>query len=119
MPGHARHARISRSQQSSLNVAVTVSAESQRDSKPSEHQRVSRWPTATVPSCGWLDCARFGPCPVIPGVRRSAGDYVIATGVTTSLQDFVREAFAAVGLDWQDHVDTDPTLYRPTDLTEG
>lgn len=49
----------------------------------------------------------------------TADDYVIATGVTTSLSEFVREAFAAVNLDWQDHVDTDSTLYRPTDLTEG
>jgi GDPmannose 4,6-dehydratase len=43
-------------------------------------------------------------------------DFVIATNETHSLQDFVAEAFAAINLDWRDHVDTDPTLMRPTDL---
>lgn len=43
-------------------------------------------------------------------------DFVIATGETHALQDFVAEAFAAVNLDWRDHVDTDPALMRPTDL---
>lgn len=43
-------------------------------------------------------------------------DFVIATGETHSLQDFVAEAFAAVNLDWREHVDTDPALMRPTDL---
>lgn len=46
-------------------------------------------------------------------------DYVIATGVTSSLQDFVAEAFAALGLDWRHHVESDSRLFRPTDLTEG
>ncbi len=46
-------------------------------------------------------------------------DYVIATGVTTSLADFVDEAFAVQGLDWRQHVETDSRLFRPTDLTEG
>lgn len=44
-------------------------------------------------------------------------DYVIATGETHTLQDFVATAFAAVDLDWRDHVDTDPALMRPTDLS--
>ena len=43
-------------------------------------------------------------------------DYVIATGQTHSLDDFVGAAFAAVGLDARDHVDVDPALYRPTDI---
>jgi GDPmannose 4,6-dehydratase len=43
-------------------------------------------------------------------------DYVIATGVTHSLQDFVEETFQALQLDWRDHVESDPTLMRPTDL---
>jgi GDPmannose 4,6-dehydratase len=44
-------------------------------------------------------------------------DYVIATGVSTSLEAFVAQAFAAVNLNWQDHVITDSNLLRPTDLT--
>jgi GDPmannose 4,6-dehydratase len=43
-------------------------------------------------------------------------DYVIATGEANSLQDFVAESFAIVNLDWREHVDSDPTLFRPTDL---
>ena len=43
-------------------------------------------------------------------------DLVLATGETNSLAEFVREAFAAVGLAWRDHVDFDPALLRPTDI---
>lgn len=43
-------------------------------------------------------------------------DYVIATGVAVSLEDFVRHVFESVGLDWREHVTTDPGLYRPSDI---
>ncbi|PSF35528.1 GDP-mannose 4,6-dehydratase [Aphanothece hegewaldii CCALA 016] len=43
-------------------------------------------------------------------------DYVIATGESRTLEDFVKEAFVTVGLNWQDHVSTDASLLRPTDL---
>ena len=43
-------------------------------------------------------------------------DFVIATGQTHPLQDFVAEAFAAVGLQWRDHVESDSSLTRPADL---
>lgn len=46
-------------------------------------------------------------------------DYVIATGETSRQEDFVAEAFHQVGLDWRDHVESDPTLLRPTDLKIG
>jgi GDPmannose 4,6-dehydratase len=46
-------------------------------------------------------------------------DYVIATGKSYSLQDFVAAAFAAVNLDWHDHVVVDQSLLRPTDLAIG
>jgi GDPmannose 4,6-dehydratase len=46
-------------------------------------------------------------------------DIVIATGHTRPLQDFVAEVFNAVNLDWRDHVKTDPTLMRPTDIRVG
>lgn len=45
-----------------------------------------------------------------------AQDFVIATGATHPLEDFVAEAFQALGLDWHDHVTSDPSLMRPTDL---
>ncbi|WP_212525607.1 GDP-mannose 4,6-dehydratase [Actibacterium sp. MT2.3-13A] len=43
-------------------------------------------------------------------------DYVIATGETTRLEDFVAEAFAYHGLDWRDHVDTSAEFARPSDI---
>ena len=46
-------------------------------------------------------------------------DYVIATGESYSLADFVAQAFQCVGLDWEDHVVTDESLYRPTDIAWG
>ncbi len=48
-----------------------------------------------------------------------ADDYVIATGETSRLEDFVAEAFRLVGLDWREHLESDPTLLRPTDLRVG
>jgi GDPmannose 4,6-dehydratase len=44
------------------------------------------------------------------------GDYVIATGVTTTIRDMVNMAFAHAGLDWQRHVETDPSLLRPAEV---
>ncbi len=43
-------------------------------------------------------------------------DYVVATGEERSLQDFVAETFRQVGLDWKDHVESDPALFRPSDI---
>ncbi len=44
-------------------------------------------------------------------------DFVVATGQTNSLRDFVAEAFTSMGLDWRDHVTSDvDSLSRPTDI---
>jgi len=48
-----------------------------------------------------------------------AGDYVIATGETHRLEEFIEGAFMNVGLNWRDHVEADPTLIRPTEITVG
>lgn len=48
--------------------------------------------------------------------QQQPDDFVIATGETHSLQDFVAQVFAALNLDWRNHVQTDPALMRPTDL---
>jgi len=48
--------------------------------------------------------------------QAQAADYVVATGILSSLEDFVASAFGAVGLAWRDHVSQDPSLMRPTDL---
>ena len=46
-------------------------------------------------------------------------DYVIATGHTSSLEDFVAAAFACVKLDWREHCVLDENLLRPTDISVG
>ena len=48
--------------------------------------------------------------------RPTPRDYVIATGQTSSLHEFVDQAFRAVGLDWTQHVVKDGALERPSDI---
>lgn len=43
-------------------------------------------------------------------------DYVIATGETHSIREFLDEAFGYVGIDWKPYVDIDPRYYRPTEV---
>jgi GDPmannose 4,6-dehydratase len=43
-------------------------------------------------------------------------DYVVATGETHSVREFLEEAFAYVGLDWQKHVKVDPKYFRPAEV---
>jgi GDPmannose 4,6-dehydratase len=48
-----------------------------------------------------------------------ADDYVIATGESHSLEEFVEETFGCVGLDWKKYVESDPSLLRPADIFES
>ncbi|HET8592374.1 MAG TPA: GDP-mannose 4,6-dehydratase [Solirubrobacterales bacterium] len=43
-------------------------------------------------------------------------DYVIATGETHTVREAVEIAFGRQGLDWQEHVEIDPTYYRPSEV---
>ena len=43
-------------------------------------------------------------------------DYVVATGVSHSVQELIETAFAMVGLDWRAHVRPDPALLRPAEV---
>ncbi|MBN1123662.1 MAG: GDP-mannose 4,6-dehydratase [Sedimentisphaerales bacterium] len=43
-------------------------------------------------------------------------DYVIATGQTYSVREFLEEVFGHLDLDWQDYVEIDPRYYRPTEV---
>jgi GDPmannose 4,6-dehydratase len=43
-------------------------------------------------------------------------DYVIATGQTHSVREFLEIAFARVGLNWGDHVEIDPRYFRPSEI---
>ena len=51
--------------------------------------------------------------------QERADDYVIATGQTNKLRDFINIVFKTVGLNWEEHVRTDSSLFRPTDIAEG
>lgn len=46
----------------------------------------------------------------------AATDFVIATGRSHSLEYFVARCFELLGLDWRDHVESDPKLFRATDI---
>jgi GDPmannose 4,6-dehydratase len=51
--------------------------------------------------------------------QKTADDFVIATGQTHKLKDFIQMAFETVGLNWENHVEIDSNLFRPTDLAIG
>jgi len=46
----------------------------------------------------------------------SPGDFVIATGESRSVREFLDEAAAHLGLDWSAYVETDPRYFRPTEV---
>ena len=43
-------------------------------------------------------------------------NYVVATGETHSVKEFVKAAFSYVGLDWNDYVEIDPRYFRPAEV---
>ncbi len=45
-----------------------------------------------------------------------ADDYVIATGETHTVREFLEEAFSLIGKNWQDYVQIDPKYFRPTEV---
>jgi GDPmannose 4,6-dehydratase len=46
----------------------------------------------------------------------SPEDYIVATGVTSTLRDFIDIAFKLAGKDWREFVTVSPDLFRPFDL---
>jgi GDPmannose 4,6-dehydratase len=48
--------------------------------------------------------------------QRTPQDYVIGTGQAHSVRDLVEAAFGHVGLNWRDHVVTDPKFMRPAEV---
>lgn len=51
--------------------------------------------------------------------QNQADDYVIATGHTHKLSDFIDVVFSTLGLSWQEHVRLDSSFFRPTDIVIG
>ena len=45
-----------------------------------------------------------------------ADDYVLATGETHTVEEFLEEAFTYAGLSWRDYVKTDPRYFRPSEV---
>ncbi|MGO8676445.1 MAG: GDP-mannose 4,6-dehydratase [Limisphaerales bacterium] len=43
-------------------------------------------------------------------------DYVVATGETHSVREFLELAFSHAGLDWKDYLETDPRYFRPAEV---
>jgi GDPmannose 4,6-dehydratase len=48
--------------------------------------------------------------------QEAPADLVVATGETHSVREFCQAAFAAAGLDWEEHVVVDPAFYRPAEV---
>ena len=48
--------------------------------------------------------------------QKEPDDFVIATNQAHSVREFADLAFSHVGLNWEDHVDIDPRLYRPSEV---
>src|SRR3954453_10556870 len=46
----------------------------------------------------------------------AADDFVLATGETHSVREFLELGFAHVGLDWEEHVEIDPRYFRPSEV---
>ena len=44
------------------------------------------------------------------------GDFVIGTGESHSIREFLTEAFGYLNMDWQEYVRIDPRFYRPTEV---
>jgi len=53
----------------------------------------------------WLMLQQDKPC-----------DYVIGTGETHSVKEFLEEVFNYAGLDWKEYVEIDPRYFRPTEV---
>jgi len=51
--------------------------------------------------------------------QEKADDFVIATGQSISLKEFVVFAFDILNLNWKEHVSYDDELLRPTDILKG
>jgi GDPmannose 4,6-dehydratase len=47
---------------------------------------------------------------------QTADDYVIATGTSYSLEQFVEKSFEPYGLDWKKYVQVDKSFFRPLDI---
>ena len=50
--------------------------------------------------------------------EENSGDYVCSTGISHSVQDLVEYVFGKLGINWKDHIETDPKFLRPEELED-
>ena len=48
--------------------------------------------------------------------QKKPEDFVIATGYLSSLREFISYSFSALNLNWENHVTSNPELYRPSEI---
>lgn len=48
--------------------------------------------------------------------QKNAEDFVIATGHVCTLREFISDAFSALDLNWENHVSSNPVLFRPAEI---
>ena len=48
--------------------------------------------------------------------QQNPEDFVIATGTTWTIRDFLKLAFDSVNLNYEDHIEIDPGLFRPAEV---
>ena len=48
--------------------------------------------------------------------QKEPGDWCVCSGRSATLREFLGLAFGRLGLDWREHVEVDPALYRPADV---
>lgn len=51
--------------------------------------------------------------------QEKPGDYVLATGESHSLKEFLGATFAELGMNWEDHVEVRSDFFRPLDIAES
>jgi len=66
--------------------------------------------------CDWGWAPEYVKAMYLMLQQEQPDDYVIATGESQKLEDFVAAAFDYVGLDWREHVVIDASLFRPIDI---
>ena len=64
----------------------------------------------------WGDAKEFVRAMWLMLQQKKADDYVVATGETYSIRDFLKIAFDYAGLDWKKYVKFDPRYLRPTEV---
>ena len=64
----------------------------------------------------WGYAPEYVVCQWLMLQQEKAEDYVIGTGESHTVQEFVEEAFSYANLDWKKHVEVDPKYFRPTEV---